>query len=459
MSTPLAVLIVEDSTDDAMLIMHQLRQDGFDVAHKRVESAEQMRAALGEREWDVVLSDFNVPGFGAAPALALLQESGLDLPFIVVSGTVGEEAAVALMKAGAHDYVMKGNLARLAPAVRREFSEAGDRRARRLTEKALEESESRFRALIEQSLAGVYISEDGVYRYANPRLEQLLGYGPGELAGMRADDIVLADDLPIMQAAREKLRAGATTSSFEVRARRKDGSVVTLGVQGSLYQFHGRSATIGMAQDITEKKHAEEEIQRYVAELESAFMSTVEVTMNLGEMHDPYTAGHERRVATIAAALGAELGFDARRQEGLRVAGHLHDIGKIVIPAEILSRPGKLSAIEFQLVQAHAEASYEVLKNVNFPWPVAEIARQHHERIDGSGYPRGLKGDAILLEARIVAVADVIEAMTSHRPYRPGLGIDKALAEIESGRGRLYDSAVADAALKLFREKGYSFPL
>ena len=190
----------------------------------------------------------------------------------------------------------------------------------------------------------------------------------------------------------------------------------------------------------------------------ASFMQTLAVITTLSEMRDPYTAGHERRVAEIAVAIGAELGFDASRQEGLRVAGHLHDIGKMTIPAEILSKPGKLSAIEFQLIQGHAQAGHDVLKGVEFPWPVAEVALQHHERIDGSGYPQRLKGEAILLEARIMAVADVVEAMSSHRPYRVGRGIEAALQEIERGRGSVYDTDVADACLKLFREKGYAIP-
>ena len=223
-------------------------------------------------------------------------------------------------------------------------------------------------------------------------------------------------------------------------------------------RYRGRPAIIGLLQDISEKKRAEEEIRRYVEQLKTAFMSTVEVATIMSEMRDPYTAGHERRVAEIAVAIGAELGFDAHRQEGLRVAGHLHDIGKITIPSEILSKPGKLSAIEFRLIQGHAQASYDVLKGVEFPWPVAQVALQHHERMDGSGYPQGLKGEAILLEARIMAVADVVEAMSSHRPYRPGLGIDKALAEIERGRGTAYDADVADACLRLFRERRYQLP-
>ena len=145
-------------------------------------------------------------------------------------------------------------------------------------------------------------------------------------------------------------------------------------------------------------------------------------------------------------------------QQGLRVAGLLYDVGKITIPSDILSKPGKLSSIEYRLIQGHAQSSYEILKNVQFPWPVAEVALQHHERMDGSGYPQGLTGDAILFEARIMAVADVVEAMSSHRPYRPALGIEMALAEIERGRATLYDAAVVDACLRLFREGRYQLP-
>lgn len=204
---------------------------------------------------------------------------------------------------------------------------------------------------------------------------------------------------------------------------------------------------------------ANEEIKHYIAELQSAFMSTVDVIMTLSEMRDPYTAGHERRVGAIAAAIGVELGCDERVVEGLKVAGHLHDIGKITVPSEILSLPGRLSAIQMLLIREHAQAGYDVLKQVEFPWPVALVALQHHERVDGSGYPQGLQGDAILLEARIMAVADVVEAMSSHRPYRAALGLDAALNEITRGRSTAYDAVVADACLKLFKEKAYAIPI
>jgi HD-GYP domain-containing protein (c-di-GMP phosphodiesterase class II) len=211
--------------------------------------------------------------------------------------------------------------------------------------------------------------------------------------------------------------------------------------------------------DITEQKLDEENNKLRITQLAQAFMSTVEMTVALMTLRDPYTAGHEKRVAEIAANIGIEMGLRPQQIEGLRVMGRLHDIGKIVLPAEILAKPGRITAAEYALIKEHSQIGYEVLKSVIFPWPVAEVAWQHHERLDGSGYPRRLKGDEILQEARILSVADVVEAMASHRPYRPGHGINAALEEIKRGSGTFYDPAVVTACLKLFREKDYVLPI
>jgi putative nucleotidyltransferase with HDIG domain len=173
------------------------------------------------------------------------------------------------------------------------------------------------------------------------------------------------------------------------------------------------------------------------------------------ETRDPYTSGHQTRSANLARAIAMEMGLPEDKIDAIRMAGSIHDIGKLSIPAEILSKPTKLSAIEWLLIKEHAQRGYEILKDVESPWPLAEIVHQHHERMDGSGYPRSLKGEEILIEARILSVADVVEAMASHRPYRPGLGIDAALNEIEKNSGIFYDATVADACLRLFREKGF----
>jgi HD-GYP domain-containing protein (c-di-GMP phosphodiesterase class II) len=212
------------------------------------------------------------------------------------------------------------------------------------------------------------------------------------------------------------------------------------------------SAVLG---GIIEHLRIQKKLKDALATLRIALGRTIEVVASMVERRDPYTAGHQRRVANLARVIATEMGLPQEKIEGIRIAGSIHDLGKISIPADILSKPTKLSEIEFSLIKAHSQTGYEILKDVDSPWPLADIVYQHHERMNGSGYPRNLKGDNILIEARILAVADVVEAMATHRPYRPGLGIDEALNEIEKNRDIFYDKAVADACLRLFREKGY----
>jgi len=189
--------------------------------------------------------------------------------------------------------------------------------------------------------------------------------------------------------------------------------------------------------------------------LRKALGGTVHAIASIVEKRDPYTAGHQRRVSDFARAIATEMGLSNDRIEGLRVAAIIHDIGKLSVPAEILSKPTKLTRIEFSLIKTHSQSGYDIIKDIDFPWPIARMVIEHHERINGSGYPNGLTGDNLLLESRILAVADVVEAMASHRPYRAALGIEPALEEIEKNKGIFYDAAVADACLRLFRHKGY----
>lgn len=199
------------------------------------------------------------------------------------------------------------------------------------------------------------------------------------------------------------------------------------------------------------------EHQHHLETLKKSLKDSIQAIAATLEMRDPYTAGHEKRVAQLAVATAHEMGLPETQIEGIHIGGLIHDIGKIQVPAEILSYPGRLSKAQFELIKAHPQAGYDIIKGIEFPWPVAQMILQHHERLDGSGYPQGLKGDEISLEARILAVADVVEAMASHRPYRPGLGIDKALEEISRNSGVHYDAAAVDACLRLFREKGFAF--
>lgn len=255
-------------------------------------------------------------------------------------------------------------------------------------------------------------------------------------------------------------RTGEASRLFEsatVSWRDDDASVFDLSLSPVVDAGGQAVAKLLVVRDVTEQRRAEEELRGSGARLEQALDATVQALSTAVESRDPYTLGHQRRVATLACAIAVELGMDGERLRGLCVAAEVHDVGKIHVPIEILSRPGRLTDGEFALVKEHAESGYQILKGIAFPWPVARIVRQHHEKLDGSGYPLGLSADDILLEARILCIADVVEAMASDRPYRPALGVDVALEEVSLHRGRLFDSAAVDACLRVFARGDFQF--
>ncbi|MBD3413548.1 MAG: HD domain-containing protein [Candidatus Aminicenantes bacterium] len=207
----------------------------------------------------------------------------------------------------------------------------------------------------------------------------------------------------------------------------------------------------------TLQKTSEKELKQTLKKLRGALGGTIQVIESIVKIRDPFTAGHQRRVADLARSIAKEMGLSVNQIDALRMAGQVHDIGKISVPSEILSKPKRLTETEFELIKSHSREGYDILKNINFPWPVAEIVLQHHERLDGSGYPDGLKNGQILIEAKVLGVADVVEAMSSHRPYRASLGKNKALEEIKKNKGILYEPEAVDVCVKLFTNKGYEF--
>jgi len=211
--------------------------------------------------------------------------------------------------------------------------------------------------------------------------------------------------------------------------------------------------------DRTYRSNLEHKVEERTAELQETLEGTIFALTMTVEYRDPYTSGHQQRVADLASAIAKEMGFSEDKIMGIRMAGVLHDIGKIAIPVEILSKPGRLSKTEFELIKNHPQVGYDILNSIKFPWPVSQIILQHHERIDGSGYPNGLLAKEILIEAKILGVADVVEAMASHRPYRPALGIDKALEEVSTNKGKIYDTEVVNACLRIFKDKKFEFKL
>ncbi len=324
---------------------------------------------------------------------------------------------------------------------------------RKQSEMKLQRSEERYRDIFENAQEGIYQTTcEGRFLMANQAMARILGYdAPEELLDEKPD---LARRIYVNPEERtkviEQVQREGVVRGQEIQFYRKDGRKIWISRTMRIVRDDQNKEPYleGIVEDITEKKES-------VDRLRKALGGTVQAIASVVETKDPYTAGHQRRVADLARAMATELNLSPDQIEGLRMAGIIHDIGKISVPAEILSTPRRLTAIEFSLIKMHAQSGYDILKDVDFPWPIARMVLEHHERMDGSGYPNGLTGDDILLESRVLAVADVVEAMATHRPYRPALGLEAALEEINTKKGILYDPNVVSVCLRLFQDKNF----
>lgn len=292
--------------------------------------------------------------------------------------------------------------------------------------------------------------------YVNEAACRSHGYEKKELLDINLYQLNAPESIKLVEAVRNELLEKGEVK-FESLHIRKDKSLMPVEVHSRVIKSAGQKLILSSIRDITERKRTEEELKQSAEKLRKAMEGTIQTIALTTEMKDPYTAGHQHRVAKLASAIALELGLSQEQVEGLRVAGSLHDIGKIYVPAEILAKPGRLRQNEMNLIKDHAQVGYDLLKTIEFPWPVAQIVLQHHERMDGSGYPLGLKDEDILIEAKILGVADVVEAMSSHRPYRPAFSLEKALLEIIHKKGILYPAEVVDACVTLFNDKGFRF--
>jgi PAS domain S-box-containing protein len=570
---PLRVLCLEDSPIDADLVGHTLTAAGYEVDMSVAAGREDFEELVSADAYDVILADFSLPDFDGHAALALAKTACPATPFICVSGTIGEEATVELLKDGADDCVLKDKMARLPFAIDRAISEKAQR-------STLTETEARYREVLEHGGVGVaYYDLDGRILLLNLRAVQNLGgidagqfvgkdltelFGEeagrlytdrlretaasrevrehvdhvelpigqrwlasihtpaldatGEVVGVHvyAQDITarklaeeavaaaasqwretfdaMADSVALFDEGGTVLRCNAATvklvsRSFEDIVGRPCYEVFhgteefhpqcpqrrafeSGHTESSVFEQDGHwlratfaprvddaghvSGGVHVVTDVTELMQTERRLLESVAKHAAVTDGVIAALARTVEIRDPYTAGHERRVSGLATAMARHMRLDARGVRGVEVAGKLHDVGKIIVPAEILTKPGRLSAMEFELIKGHAEAGSEILGAIDFPWPVADLTLQHHERLDGSGYPGGLSGEEILPGARILAVADVVEAMSSHRPYRAALGIEAALEEIRRNAGVKYDSDAAAACAHVFAE-GFEF--
>ena len=333
---------------------------------------------------------------------------------------------------------------------------------RKQAEEARMESEQKYRSLFENAIEGIsQTTPEGRLVSANPALAKLLGYDSPQELMEQVTDIGRQHyvDTKDRETYRNTLETEGMVKGYEVQLLKKDGTPVWASLNTHVVRNEGGAVIYyeGTVEDITTRKLAEEELIASAKKLRKSLVGTIKVVSMMLETRDPYTGGHQGRVSTLARTIAQEMGLPNDAIDIIRMAGTIHDIGKMSVPAEILSKPSRLSDIEMGLLKVHPQTGYDILKVVELPPPIAEIVLQHHERLDGSGYPRGLKDGEILPEALIMSVADVVEAMASHRPYRPALGIDTAMEEIEKNRDTLYNREVVEACVRLFREKGFKF--
>jgi PAS domain S-box-containing protein len=326
-------------------------------------------------------------------------------------------------------------------------------------ENRLRESEEKYGLLAENSKDGIYVMDGVGLHYVNRAFEDITGCRADEVCGKAFDplDLLLPEDRSLVL---EKRRRDPHNLDLlpltRFRIRSKTGEL--RHIENTTIVLPGLpSRILGILRDVSDQTQAEDNVRRMVVMMRHAMDATIQAIGRTVEIRDPYTAGHQRRVAGLARAIAMELDLSRDQIDGLQMASLIHDLGKISVPAEILSKPGRLTELEFNIIKNHPQFGYDILNSIEFPWPVARVVLQHHERINGSGYPAGLNDGGILMESRILGLADVMEAMLSHRPYRPARGLDEALNEISANRGILYDSPAVDACRVLFMEKGFQF--
>ena len=443
------ILVVEDESLVARDIQNMLRSLGYEVTGI-VASGEQAIQKASASAPDLVLMDIVLKGEidGITAAETLWEDYGIPVIFLTAYADDTTFERAKLTKP--FGYLLK-------PFEERELQTTIEMALyKSKMEMRLREREQWLSTILRSIGEGIIAADDqGRIEFMNPLAERLTGWPQGEALEKSLGEVFAAtmarpvwdDELP--QEGGDSDPANPVPLE-EVLATRGGGPVpIELTSAPIVDGKRGRRGSVYVFRDVTRRKESEDQLRRALKGVVQAMSVTV-------EMRDPYTAGHQHRVSRLSVAIAREMGLPERQIEGIRMAGDIHDIGKIYVPAEILSKPGKLTDIEFTIIKTHPQVGFDILKNVEFPWPIADIVVQHHERLDGRGYPAGLKGASILPEARIIIVADVVEAMSSHRPYRPAHGIDKALEEISLHRGTVYDAVVVDACLRLFKEKGFS---
>jgi PAS domain S-box-containing protein/putative nucleotidyltransferase with HDIG domain len=434
------VLVVEDESLVARDIENMVTSQGYEVCGVASTSEEALALAVETRP-EIILMDVIIRGSLDGIAVAEKIWESYRIPIIYVTAYADEHTLKRAKITEPFGYILK-------PFDERELKIAIEMAyyKSRMAMK-LKEREEWLSALLKSIGDGVIATDrSGQITFMNPLAEKLTGWHQEEALKMPLRDVF-------------RTVVSRDGEEPEIILWAKDGEKFPIEEtkMPMADEFRKTSGHVLVFRDISSRVRTEKELKESWERLHEALEGTIQAMALTIEIRDPYTAGHQRRVSKLSCAIARALGMPEARVEGLRVAGDIHDIGKIYVPAEILSKPGQITAIEYGIIKTHPQVGFDILKTIKFPWPVAQIVLQHHERLDGSGYPLGVSGDQILKESRILTVSDIVEAMSSHRPYRPARGIDEALEEISKNKGRFYDSDVVDACIKLFRENQFKF--
>jgi len=446
------ILIVDDDPNLTKTLSDIIRLQGYAplVAAKGKTALDKVNGI----SLAVALIDLKLPDMDGLEVMREIKKRSSHTECIVLTGYGSQESAIEAVNLGAYGYMQKPyDVEQLVLTIRRAVEKQEIHEALRKSEASLAEAQRIARLGnwdwdIEEN---DFLWSDEIYR--------IFGLAPQEFGATYEAFLnsVHPEDREFAKVSVDEALYEGKPFNMDHRIALPDGSERIVHEQAEVFFDETGNAIrmIGTVQDITERKRADEELQHTLEKLRKALGGIIQAVALTVEARDPYTAGHQRRATNLARAIATEMGLSEEQIDGIRMAGVVHDLGKISVPAGILNKPGRLTKNEFAIIQTHPQVGYDVLKTIEFPWPVAQIVHQHHERIDGSGYPAGLKGEEIMLEARILAVADVVEAMCSHRPYRPAWSIDEALGEIRQNRGVLYDPEVVDACLSLFGDEGF----
>lgn len=443
------VLIVEDESLVARDIHNMLRSLGYEVVGI-VASGEMALQKASKSAPDLVLMDIVLKGDvdGITAAEKLWED--LNIPVIYLTAYADDTTFQRAKLTKPFGYLLK-------PFEERELQTTIEMALyKSRMELKLREREEWLSTVLKSIGDGIIATnQDGLITFMNPLAERMTGWTQDEAFKKSLHDVFCLEGLSSGKGLPPE--AGGRTDGNMLLSKKGGQIPVEQTSAPIIDRNNAHRGNVLVFRDIALRKMAERKLNESYDRLNRALEGIIRAMATTVEMRDPYTAGHQRRVSKLACAIARTIGLPDTQIEGIRMAGEIHDIGKIGVPAEILSKPGKLTDIEFTIIKTHSQVGYDILKNIEFPWPIADIVFQHHERLDGSGYPAHLKGSAILPEANIIIVADVVEAMSSHRPYRPSYGIDKAITEITQNKGVLYDATVVDHCVRLIRETNFSF--